>query len=489
MIKKHILQENIDGLVPPQSIDLEELVLGACLLESEAFNEVADVLTPECFYFDAHKEIYIAMLDLYKKSHPIDMVTVTQKLKANNKLDLVGGGYFISSLTNRVASTSNLQYHSKLIVQFFLKREMIRLSRENITESYDTHSDIFDLYQKGVAKLESAVGGVIKYEVSDIGKVHSKVLNDSFAVAMNGTKSGIPTGYRNLDNFTNGWQKTDLVILAGRPSMGKSVCGLAFALNPALRDNIPTAIFSLEMSSDQLVGRCQSTLSGINSSKIIKKQLTIEECQIIELRCYELKRAPIYIDDTPSLSLMELKGKARKLVRDKKVRLIVIDYLQLMTAESSKSGNREQEVAFISKGLKALAKELDIPIIALSQLNRSVETRGNDKKPMLSDLRESGAIEQDADMVIFCYRPEYYGIQDYEVGGEIMATNGLMCLIVSKHRAGSLGELRFKFNGNLTKLENYDSIENEILQPSKLDENTGFLTQNLKEEEGDEMPF
>jgi replicative DNA helicase len=490
------------GLLQPQSVELEEAILGACMLESEAINLVVDILTPECFYKEANQILFMAIIDLYKRSSPIDILTVCQKLKSLDKLEEVGGAYYISSLTNRIASSSNIEYHSRIVVQQFLKREMIRLSTENIKNAYDDTLDVFDTFQKGITKIEGAISGVIKYDVKQIGKVHEKVIAESIFVAQSGIKSGVPTGFRNIDNFTNGWQKTDLIILAGRPAMGKSVCGLAFALNPAIRDNIATAVFSLEMSNDQLVGRAQSSLSGINSSRIIKKQLTVDEVLLVESRCLELNTAPIYIDDTPSLSLIDLKGKARKLVRDKKVRLIVIDYLQLMTVDAGK-GNREQEVSMISKGLKALAKELDVPIIALSQLSRAVESRGGDKKPMLSDLRESGSIEQDADMVIFCYRPEYYGIETYEIGGETLECNGLMSLIVAKHRAGSLGELRLGFNGDLTKLENYESFKSNQssgytkAEPttntnSKMPENNDFLNEQKQSEEtedDDDLPF
>jgi replicative DNA helicase len=492
------------GLLQPQSVELEEAILGACMLESEAINLVVDILTPDCFYKEANQILFMAIIDLYKRSSPIDILTVCQKLKSLDKLEDVGGAYYISSLTNRIASSSNIEYHSRIVVQQYLKREMIRLSTENIKNAYDDTLDVFDTFQKGITKIEGAISGVIKYDVKQIGKVHEKVIAESIIVAQSGIKSGVPTGFRNVDNFTNGWQKTDLIILAGRPAMGKSVCGLAFALNPAIRDNIATAVFSLEMSNDQLVGRAQSSLSGINSSRIIKKQLTVDEVLLVESRCFELNTAPIYIDDTPSLSLIDLKGKARKLVRDKKVRLIVIDYLQLMTVDAGK-GNREQEVSMISKGLKALAKELDIPIIALSQLSRAVESRGGDKKPMLSDLRESGSIEQDADMVIFCYRPEYYGIETYEIGGETLECSGLMSLIVAKHRAGSLGELRLGFNGDLTKLENYDSFKSNqnssytkaeptINTNTKLPENNDFLNEQKQStetetEDDDDLPF
>jgi replicative DNA helicase len=469
------------GLMPPQVIELEEAVLGAILLERDALAEVVDILSRDCFYKEVHCVIFEAILGLYKNSEPIDILTITQYLKRNGKLDFVGGAYYITQLTNRVAGSSNIVYHARIVVQCYLKRKLIIIGQESISEAYDQQSDVFDVYQKNVQKLETTLTAVMKYEVSNIATIHKKVLEESMEVARTGNKSGVPSGFRNIDNFTNGWQKSDLIVVAGRPGMGKSVCALAFALNPAIIDRIPTAIFSLEMSKEQVVGRAQSNLSGINSSSIIKKQLSVEEVNLIEQRCQELEHAPIYIDDTPSMSVMELKGKARKLVRDKGVRLIVIDYLQLMVADVGK-GNREQEISKISQGLKALAKELEVPIIALSQLSRAVEARGGDKKPLLSDLRESGAIEQDADMVIFCYRPEYYNIDTYELGGESLSCDGLMCLIVAKHRAGSLGELRMGFNGELTKLENYDSfMENRrlginIAQP-RLAENTDFLEQ------------
>jgi replicative DNA helicase len=452
------------GKLQPQAIELEDAVLGACLLERDAVGDVIDIVTPECFYKEQNGLIFNAIVQLYKVSKPIDILTVCHKLKELEQLELVGGSYYVSSLTDKIASSANIQYHARIVVQHFLKREMIRISTESIKNAYEDANDVFDIFQSGILKLESALSGVIKHDVSPIGKIHAENIKESVRLAQNGIKSGITTGYSNLDRFTNGWQKTDLIILAGRPAMGKSVCGLAFTINPALQENIPTAIFSLEMSSAQLVGRCESTLSGINSSRIVKKQLTIEEIYLIEERCKELRTAPIYIDDTPALSFMDFKGKARKLVKEKGVKLIVIDYLQLMTIDAGK-GNREQEVAMISKGLKVVAKELDIPIIALSQLSRAVESRAGDKKPQLSDLRESGAIEQDADMVIFCYRPEYYGITNYETSGQHLETEGLMILDFAKHRSGGIGELRFGFNGDLTKLENYDSFMSNKNQP------------------------
>lgn len=447
-----------DGKLPPHEAELEKAVLGAIMLDRQIIDILVHILTPECFYIKAHATIFGAILEMYKSNKPIDILSLIHFLKEKGHLESVGGAYYVTGLTNRVASSANTEYHARVIVQEFLSRELIRLSLEITKEAYNDKLDVFDLYAKSIQKLESAINGVVKYDVSAIGKVHTKVLEVSREIVRSGQKSGVPTGFYNVDNFTNGWQKTDLVIVAGRPAMGKSICALAFALNPAIRDKIPTAIFSLEMSNEQLVGRAQSNLSEIDSSRIIKKQLTMEEIDLIEQRCKELDNAPIYIDDTPSLSLLELKAKSRKLVREKGVKLIVIDYLQLMTVDTNKNGNRELEVSTISRGLKALAKELDVPIIALSQLNRAVEAR-TDKKPLLSDLRESGSIEQDADMVIFCFRPEYYGINSYEMGVETMDSEGLMILIVAKHRAGQLGELRLGFNGNLTKLQNYETYK------------------------------
>lgn len=490
------------GKIAPHETELEKAVLGAILLDKQIIDVLIGILTPECFFEKAHATIFGAIIEMYAANKPIDILSLVHFLKEKGQLQLAGGAIYITTLTNRVASTANTEYHARVIVQEFLSRELIRLSGEITIEAYNDHLDVFDLYAKSIRKLESAINRVVKYDVSAIGKVHSKVLAVSREIVRSGQKSGVPTGFYNVDNFTNGWQKTDLVIVAGRPAMGKSVCALAFALNPAIRDNIPTAIFSLEMSNEQLVGRAQSNLSEIDSSRIIKKQLTMEEIDLIEQRCKELDNAPIYIDDTPSLSLLELKGKSRKLVREKGVKLIVIDYLQLMTVDTNKNGNRELEVSTISRGLKALAKELDVPIIALSQLNRAVEAR-NDKKPLLSDLRESGSIEQDADMVIFCFRPEYYGINSYEMGSEIMDSEGLMILVVAKHRAGQLGELRLGFNGNLTKLQNYETYKESKMpyqnpfkssispNPNAVNDSS-IISAPLNEEliqEDDEIPF
>jgi len=441
----------------PNATDFEESVLGVVLTVSGSLDGIADLLHPEAFYDERHKKIWTVILSLYSENKPIDILSVNKRLKETGMAESVGGAVYLTELSSKFSSIGNLDYHVRILQEQYLKRELIKISHNTIKSCLDDSSDVFDLYGKAISQTENVLSGVLRFDAQVIGNISRETIAESRKVAVSGQKSGVTTGFRNLDNFLNGWQRTDLVILAGRPSMGKSVCALSFALNPALKENIPTAIFSLEMSKEQLVGRSQSSLSYLESSKIIKKMLSLSEIDLMEQRCSILNQAPVYIDDTPSLSLLELKGKARKLVKDKGVKLIIIDYLQLMTVDTKKNTNREQEVSQISKGLKALAKELNIPIIALSQLNRMVEGR-SDKRPNLSDLRESGSIEQDADMVIFTYRPEYYELQTYEMGGETLNTEGLMVLIVAKHRAGSLGELRLGFNGELTKIENYDTF-------------------------------
>lgn len=459
----------------PNATDIEKNVLSVLLTLGENMDRVIDILKPQSFYANNHQLIYDAMVSLYAENNPIDLLSVVNRLKQKGVLDKAGGVVYLTEISSSVSNYFNLEYHARIVQEHFLKRELIRIANATLSDAFDDTTDVFDIYARAISNAESVLGGALKFDVKSIGDVSRETIDESRRVVSTGVKSGVPTGFRNIDNLTNGWQKSDLIILAGRPSMGKSVCGLSFCLNPAIKENIPTAIFSLEMSKEQLVGRSQSNISHIESSRIIKKMLTLTEIDLLEQRCSLLDQAPVYIDDTPSLTLLELKSKARKLVRDKGVQLIVIDYLQLMNAEYKKGMNREQEVSQISRGLKALAKELNIPIIALSQLNRMVENR-SDKRPNLSDLRESGSIEQDADMVIFTYRPEYYEIPSYEIGGETINTEGLMILIVAKHRAGTLGELRLGFNGELTKLENYDTFisnkkhsnEQPPIQPNKL---------------------
>jgi len=450
--------------LPPQNIELEIAVLGAIISQGKYIDKIMGEFNPSLFFSVSNREICSAIIELYKKNTPIDVMTLINELTIRNTLNQVGGYVYLMEIISKVSSMANIEYYIRILQQESLKRKIIELCSVSVSKAFDVKEDVFDLFQSLQKELDTSIKDVVRFEVSKIGGIHEKILKESMLIAENGGVSGITSGLRMLDNVTNGWQKSDLIILAGRPSMGKSASAISLIMKPSLVDKKGVAIFSLEMSKEQLVARMQSDLSEVNVSRIVKKQLSLVEINQIAMKCEPLETADIFIDDTPSISLLELKGKARKLVKENKVELIVIDYLQLM-----KSGldiqNREQEIAEISRGLKGLAKELDIPIIALSQLSRVVESR-SDKKPMLSDLRESGQIEQDADMVIFCYRPEYYGIDNYELDGTIFESHGLFLFLIAKHRNGELGEIPLKFIHAQTKITNHDfDKDHEQKQP------------------------
>jgi replicative DNA helicase len=436
----------------PSEYELEQLVLGSILLEGDVINRIVADLSPNLFHYPNNNEVILAILSLYKVSKPIDIMTVCQYLKQKGVLDDIGGAYYVSSLTNRVASAANIDTHVKILQQKSLERNMVQICNNALVKVLNYRDDIFEVYSETQVELDNALKDVLHYELKNINEIHYEILSRNINVLEKGIKSGVPSGFRLLDNVTNGWQPSDLIILAGRPSMGKTACAISMIIHPAIEEKKPVAIFSLEMSNFQIGSRIQSYISGVNVSKIVKGQVNMDEIRQISASCVGLEKSPLFIDDTPNISLIELKSKARKLVKDNGVQLIVIDYLQLMRSGLDVQ-NREQEIAEISKGLKALAKELNIPVIALSQLSRGVESR-SDKKPMLSDLRESGQIEQDADMVIFCFRPEYYGIDTYEIGTEVFQSFGLMMLIIAKHRNGELGEIPLKFVHEQAKIEN-----------------------------------
>lgn len=498
--RKESLPMNYGDELPPQHLELEELVLGTVIIEGGIMDKVISQFNSNLFYKEQNKKVAEAIIDIYKEQKPIDLITVVQKLKEKGTLTEVGGAYFISNLTTRVASSNNFEFHLRILQQEALKRGIIQICSSGVRKAFDSQEDVFDVFQQLQIELDSALKEVLHYEVKKVSDIHNEIIKESIEIAKSGQKSGVPTGLRMLDNVTNGWQKSDLIILAGRPSMGKTAAAVSMVMFPALIKNIPVAIFSLEMSNQQLVSRMQSHISAVNVSRIVKKQLSMSDIDVITNTCYDLNTAPIFIDDTPNISLLELKGKARKLVKEKNVQLIIIDYLQLM-----RSGlnilNREQEIAEISRGLKGLAKELNIPIIALSQLSRGVESRP-DKKPMLQDLRESGQIEQDADMVVFCYRPEYYDIDNYEVGSETFNSQGLFMLLIAKHRNGELGEIPLTFIHEQTKLINhsFNSFEssesnrtfvqqNDFTESSKIAENNNFFNEGEKNELEESMPF
>lgn len=448
----------LTGKLPPQAVDLEEAVLGALMLEKDALSAVVDILKPECFYKEAHRHIFGCIHELFNTAQPIDILTVTHALKKKGELELVGGAYYISQLTSRIASAANIEYHARIILQKHIQRELIRISGETIRDSYEDNLDVLELLDRAEKNLFEIAEGNIRRNYEDMPSLVTKAMKE-IEIASNQKDgiTGIPSGFTELDRITSGWQRSDLIIIAARPGMGKTAFVLSLARNAAVKFGNPVAFFSLEMSSLQLVNRLISSESNIASDKIRKGMLADHEWEQLNVKIKPLLDAPLYIDDTPALSVFELRAKCRRLVAEKKVSMIIIDYLQLMVAGGeSKIGNREQEISTISRSLKAIAKELSVPIIALSQLSRAVETRGSSKKPQLSDLRESGAIEQDADMVLFIYRPEYYKLEEDENG---RSTQGIAEIDVAKNRNGSLKAVNLKFIGNLTKFEDMDSYQ------------------------------
>ncbi len=474
------------GKLPPQAPELEQAVLGAMMLERNAVNEAIDILNPESFYVEAHRRIFSAIHGLFGNDQPIDILTVTEELKKRGELDMVGGPFYISQLTNKVASSANVEYHARIISQKHILRELIRISAETQRDAYDDSADVFDLLDKTEQDLYAITSGNLKrnYEpMSDL--IQGAIANIESAKSKTGGVSGIPTGFVQLDKLTAGWQRSDMVIVAARPAMGKTAFVLSMARNIAVEHKKAVAVFSLEMSSTQLVTRLIASEAGISSEKLRKGELTDAEFTILHQHIARLTNAPIFIDDTPALNIFELRAKARRLKSQHNVDLIIIDYLQLMTAGGdTRGGNREQEISGISRSIKSIAKELDIPIIALSQLSRAVETRGGDKRPMLSDLRESGAIEQDADIVCFLYRPEYYKIYEDEHG----STLGMGEVIVAKHRNGALDTVRLRFIPELAKFADLETISGSfggdgtgsgdafrtITRPSRMNDDTDF---------------
>ena len=462
------------GKLPPQAVDLEEAVLGAMMLEQAAVNTVIDILKPSSFYKESHGKIYQAILTLFQKGEPIDILTVTHALRKQGDLEIIGGPLYISQLTNRVASTANIETHGRIIAQKFIQRELIRISNEIIKDSYDETTDVFDLLDKAESNLFQVAEGNIRKNYDQMS-VLIKTALDQIEAARQNTHgvSGVPSGFTDLDRITSGWQRSDMVVVAARPGMGKTAFVLSMARNMAVEFQIPVAIFSLEMSSVQLVQRLISSETEIDAEKLRRGSLQDHEFHQLHQRISRISEAPIFIDDTAGLSVFELRAKCRRLKAQHGIQMIIIDYLQLMTVGGdNRSGNREQEISTISRSIKGIAKELDVPVIALSQLSRQVETRGGDKRPLLSDLRESGAIEQDADIVAFIYRPEYYNL-DQDADGN--STAGTGTIIIAKHRNGALGDVKLRFIGRLAKftnLEGYDYDNSQYGEAVKA--NTGF---------------
>lgn len=445
------------GKLPPQAIELEEAVLGSLLIDRNALSKVIDILTPETFYVDSHQAVFNVVKDLFAESQPIDILTVAQALRKSGQLERIGGEAKLINLSTRVSSSAHIEYHARIVVQKHIQRELIRIAAELTEKAYDESSDVLDLLDSAEQSLFSVSQGNLKRNYESSLNLVKQALDRISAISQREGLSGVPSGFRDVDRVTSGWQKSDLVVLAARPGMGKTAFVLSMARNIAVSHKVPVAVFSLEMSSVQLITRMISSETGIGAEKLRRGNLDPTEWAQLTSKVKTLQDAPIFIDDTPGLSIFDLRAKCRRLVSQHQIGIIIIDYLQLMTAGNSKSGgNREQEISSISRALKSIAKELDIPVIALSQLSRAVETRGGSKRPLLSDLRESGAIEQDADIVSFIYRPQYYGILEWDDDSGTPA-EGQAELIIAKHRNGSLENVRLKFEGAMARFSDLDS--------------------------------
>ena len=446
------------GNKPPQALDVEEAVLGALLIEPNCVDEAMDELTSNCFYSEKHRMIFDAMSSLTNEHVALDLLSVSQKLKSSGNLEAVGGTVALVHLSQKIGAAAHIEYYIKILKQKCIQRELITAAYEILRSSYDESVNVDDLIDKAQTKVYDAVQNNVKKDVQEIGKVINDAIEDIQRLQKTSGLSGVPSGFASLDSITQGWQASDLIILAARPSVGKTAFVLNLARNAAVDFNMPVAFFSLEMPSMQLAKRMTVSETRLSGDKFKGGEEIKEwEWKQLEIQLKRLVKAPIYIDDTPSLPVMEFRSKVKKLVKQKGVRLIVVDYLQLMQGPAELRGMREQEVAAISRTLKATAKEMNVPIIALSQLSRQSENRqGSNRRPQLSDLRESGSIEQDADMVIFIHRYDYQGLSDN--ADDIGRTQ----IIIAKHRNGAIADIDMKFRADEVRFVDLsDSLVNQ----------------------------
>ncbi len=468
---------SLQGRLQPQDIPMEEAVLGALMLEKDAYSQVSEILKADTFYEHKHQLIYTAIQELAMAQFPIDMLTVANQLQKDGTLDEIGGHFYIAQLTQKVSSAAHIEYHAKVIAHKALARKLIAYAGMIEAGAFDESTDIPELMQQAEGQLFQLSQQNIKKDTQQIDPIIEEALKKIQEAANRAEGlSGLPTGFHDLDNMTSGWQNTDLIIIAARPAMGKTAFALSMVKNMAVNYHIPVGMFSLEMSNLQLVNRLLQNTCEITGDKVKSGRLDEGEWDQLTTRIKELMGAPIFVDDTPSLSVFELRTKARRLVKEHGVKILMIDYLQLMNASGMQFGSREQEVSNISRSLKGLAKELNIPIIALSQLNRGVENRqGGAQRPQLSDLRESGAIEQDADMVCFIHRPEYYKIYEDEQGHDL---RGLAEIIIAKHRNGAVGDIRLRFRGEYVRFQNPE--EGDLKNTDQQDSPQGTSTLSSK---------
>lgn len=459
-----------EARVPPQDKDLERIVLGAILQEREAYARVNELLTPETFYDSSHQQIYQAMVNLAIGNHAIDLYTIKEELTRMQKLEEVGDIAYLVDLTSGVISSRHIEDHAQILANKALSRKLIEYSTDMLRDAYEEAEEVSELLQRAEGRLFEISQKKDRKDFRDIKILVNEAMKEVQTAANQAEGiSGITSGFPDIDTMTSGWQKSDLIIIAARPAMGKTAFVVSMLCNMALDHQIPVALFNLEMSDVQLSKRLLSNVCEIDGQGIKSGKLNEQEWERLSAQIPRIETAPIYINDTPSLSVFELRSSARRLVREHGVKMIIIDYLQLMNASGMGFGNREQEVSMISRSLKMLAKELNIPIVALSQLNRGVENRqgdANSKRPQLSDLRESGAIEQDADIVCFIHRPDYYRIYQDPATGEDL--RGLAEFIIAKHRNGPVGDVRLKFKGDFAKFTTHQSVGKDLAGGSRV---------------------
>ena len=478
------------GKIQPQAMQIEEVVLGAIMLDKEAMAIVLDILTPDSFYKKSHGTIYEAMMHLFERSQPVDILTVHEALKKAGQLEFVGGVGYLVELTNKVASAANLEFHSRIIAQKHIQRELIRVSTSTITDAFEDTKDVFQMLDEAESNLFDITQKNLNRSYSRLGDLAIKAQKELESLSKKEIgMTGVPSGFRELDKITNGWQRSDLIIVAARPGMGKTAFTLALAKNAALDYKRPVAFFSLEMSALQLTHRLMSMVAEIPGSKLRNAQMEEYEWQQLNSAVERFSEVPIFIDDTPAINIFEMRAKCRRLKMHHDIQLVIVDYLQLMSAgpESRRGGTREQEISTISRSLKTMAKELEVPVIALSQLSRAVETRGGNKRPQLSDLRDSGAIEQDADIVTFIYRPEYY-----EMEADPTISKDQAEILISKHRNGALGTINLKFISQFAKFTDpEDDYFNDISSRGPAGDNyNAIITRPSRLNEDDEpVPF
>lgn len=445
----------VNGKTPPQALDIEEAVLGALMLDQNAIVNTIEMLHPDFFYKPEHQYIFRAIHNLVEKARPVDLYTVIEELRFEGNLENAGGSYFVAQITNHVTSSAHVEHHARILSEKFIQRELIRISTETITEAYKETTDVVTLLDDTEGKLMDINDNNFRSDYQNISDVVSKALKEiDEASAIEGGVTGIPTGFSELDSYTAGFHPGTLVIIAARPAMGKTALALTMMRNMAVDYKKPVAFFSMEMPATEIAMRLISAESNIEAQLMKKGALEPWMKEQILAKSEMLNTAPIYLDDSSQMSIFELRAKCRRLKQRFNIQAVFIDYLQLMRGDEGRNGNREQEISTISRQLKSLSKELAIPIIALAQLSRAVETRGGSKEPLLSDLRESGAIEQDADIVMFIYRPEYYGQAEDENN---IPTAGMAKVILAKHRAGGTGRINMKFVAKYARFENFES--------------------------------